>query len=100
MLNSSLCSCILNDTCVANTPCANNSTCVLGSSPDKYTCDCTGTNFMGANCLGKEMLMIKMTKFKQYLPQCIIIIIMQLGLSLYICSLLNVNFLHACFPYQ
>ena len=55
MLNSSLCSCVLTDTCVANTPCANNSTCVLGSSPDKYTCDCTGTGFMGANCSGDNI---------------------------------------------
>ena len=48
MLNSSQCSCILTDTCLANRPrpCANNGTCVLGSSPDKYTCDCTGTGFM------------------------------------------------------
>ena len=54
-LNSSLCSCILTDTCVANTPCANNGTCLLGSSPDKYTCDCTGTGFVGANCSGENI---------------------------------------------
>ena len=46
MLNSSLCSCILTDTYVANTPSANNGTCVLGSSPDNYTCDCTGINYI------------------------------------------------------
>ena len=55
MLNSSQCSCILTDTCVANTPCANNGTCVLGSSPDNYTCDCSGTNFMGVNCSGDNI---------------------------------------------
>ena len=60
MFNSSQCSCILTDTCLANKPCADNGTYVLGSSPDRYTCDCTGTNFTGVNCLGKETLMIKM----------------------------------------
>ena len=69
MLNFSQCLCILTDTCQANRPCANNGTCVLGSSPDNYTCDCTGTNFMGANCLGKEMLMIKNDQFKHYFSQ-------------------------------
>ena len=33
---------------------------MLGSSPDRYTCDCTGTNFIGVNCSGKEILMIRM----------------------------------------
>ena len=56
MLNSSQCSCILTDTCLANTQCANNGTCVLGSSPDNYTFDCTGTNFMGGNCLGENFV--------------------------------------------
>ena len=59
MFDSSKCLCILTGTCLANRPCANNGTCVLGSSPDRYTCDCTGTNFIRVNCLGK-MLRIKM----------------------------------------
>ena len=54
MFNSSQCSCILTDTCLANTPCANNGTCVLGSSSKRYTCNCTGTNFMGVNCSGEN----------------------------------------------
>ena len=42
--------CILNDTCTAGNPCQNGGTCTLLSSPDSYTCNCTGTGYTGVNC--------------------------------------------------
>ena len=51
--NSISCTCDLTDICQADNPCANHAICTLVSSPDQYTCDCTGTNFMGTNCLGE-----------------------------------------------
>ncbi len=51
-LNSAMCSCELTDICVADNPCTNNGVCELVSSPDNYTCNCTGTNYMGTNCTG------------------------------------------------
>ena len=90
MLNSSLCSCILTDTCQANTPCANNGTCVLGSSPDNYTCDYTGTNFMH----GSQLLMVRTSLFKtkerliqlliQYSPQFFLYITVHSVLNIYL----------------
>ena len=50
-LNSNLCSCVLTDICVADNPCTNG-VCELISSPHQYTCNCTGTNYMGTNCSG------------------------------------------------
>ena len=44
--------CLLLDICIADNPCANG-VCMLGSSPDQYTCNCTGTNYSGTNCSGK-----------------------------------------------
>ena len=52
-LNSTLCSCTLTDICVADNPCTNG-VCELVSSPDQYTCNCTGTNYMGTNCSGTQ----------------------------------------------
>ncbi len=53
-LNSTLCSCKLSNICVADNPCTNNGACELVSSPDQYTCDCTGTNYMGTLCSGNQ----------------------------------------------
>ena len=44
--------CVLYDICIADNPCQNNAACVLQTSPDKYTCDCSGTNYIGNNCTG------------------------------------------------
>ncbi len=49
--NSTACNCDLTDICLADNPCVNG-VCNLGSSPDQYTCNCTGTNYMGTNCSG------------------------------------------------
>ena len=45
--------CILNDSCVAFTPCDNGGICMLGSSPDKFDCDCTNNYDPASNCSGK-----------------------------------------------
>ena len=55
-LNPTVCSCVLTDICVADNPCTNG-VCELVSSPDQYTCDCTGTNYMGTNCSGIEIIL-------------------------------------------
>ena len=49
--NSTFCNCDLTDICQADNPCANE-VCMLVSSPDQYTCNCTGTDYMGTNCSG------------------------------------------------
>ena len=59
-LNSTLCSCVLTDICVADNPCTNGA-CELISSPDRYTCNCTGTNYMGTNCSGEECVSVYYT---------------------------------------
>ena len=51
-LNITLCSCVLTDVCLAYKPYCNSGECMLGSSPDQYTCNCAGTNYMGTNCSG------------------------------------------------
>ena len=50
VFNSTLCSCVLVNICQADNPCTNG-VCEL-ISPDQYTCDCTGTNYIGTNCSG------------------------------------------------
>ena len=38
----------------------------MGSSPDQYTCDCTGTGYQGANCTeGKCYLELTVFHFLQ-----------------------------------
>ena len=57
VFNSTLCSCVLTDICrVADNPCTNG-VCELVNSPDNYTCNCTGTNYMGTNCSGIEIIL-------------------------------------------
>ena len=31
-------------------PCQNGGSCILLSAPDNYTCDCSGTGYIGTNC--------------------------------------------------
>ena len=50
--------CNLNDICLAIMPCDNGGICILNSPPDNYTCNCTGTGFMGTNCSGKYMCVL------------------------------------------
>ncbi len=52
-LNFTMCSCVLTDICVADNPCTNG-VCELVSSPDQYTCNCTGTNYMGTLCSSNQ----------------------------------------------
>ena len=42
--------CDISDICVADNPCLNNGMCTLNTPPSNYSCDCTGTNYGGANC--------------------------------------------------
>ena len=49
--NSTFCICDLTDICLADNPCVNG-VCMLVSPPNQYTCDCTGTDYMGTNCSG------------------------------------------------
>ena len=51
------CMCNLTDICLAIMPC-DNGNCILNSPPDNYTCNCTGTGFMGTNCSGKYMCVL------------------------------------------
>ena len=51
-LDATLCNCLLTDICLADNPC-DNGECMLGSFPNQYTCNCTGTNYTGINCSGK-----------------------------------------------
>ena len=44
------CECNVSDICVADNPCLNNGVCTLTTPPSDYSCDCTGTNYGGANC--------------------------------------------------
>ena len=37
-------------TCLQDQPCQNGGVCIIGSSPDQYTCNCTGTGYQGVNC--------------------------------------------------
>ena len=57
LFNSTGCICLLTDICLADNPCANG-VCMLGSSPDQYTCDCTGTNYTGPNCSGGNTIIL------------------------------------------
>ena len=49
-VNSTCSGCILIDICSRNTPCKNGGNCTLGSVPDEYICDCSGTGYTGKNC--------------------------------------------------
>ena len=62
-VNSTVCSCVLTDICVADNPCING-VCELVSSPDQYTCNCTGTNYMGTNCSGNNIT-LNCTSFRE-----------------------------------
>ena len=53
--NKDCSSCVVSDICVADNPCING-VCELISSPDQYTCNCTGTNYMGTNCSGEDYI--------------------------------------------
>ena len=44
--------CSLSNICLADNPCQNSAICVLQAPPDNYTCDCSGTNYIGDNCTG------------------------------------------------
>ena len=37
-------------TCLQDQPCQNGGVCIIGSCPDQYTCNCTGTGYGGVNC--------------------------------------------------
>ena len=51
--------CVLNDICVADDSlCQNGGTCTLLSSPGNYTCNCTGTGYIGVNCTGMLVIII------------------------------------------
>ena len=49
--SSDCAACQVDNICLADNPC-DNGECMLGSSPNEYTCNCTGTNYMGTNCSG------------------------------------------------
>ena len=49
-VNSTCTGCVLIDICLRNAPCKNGGNCILGSVPDNYTCDCSGTGYTGKNC--------------------------------------------------
>ena len=42
--------CDLVDICQRDLPCQNGGSCILLSAPDNYTCDCSGTGYIGTNC--------------------------------------------------
>ena len=42
--------CDLTDICLQDIPCQNGGSCILLSAPDNYTCDCSGTGYIGTNC--------------------------------------------------
>ena len=42
--------CDLTDICLRDMPCQNGGSCILLSAPDNYTCDCSGTGYIGTNC--------------------------------------------------
>ena len=63
------CMCNLTDSCLAFTPCENGN-CIL-NSPDNYTCNCTGTGFMGTNCSGKYMCVLYISTVL-YMYMCVL----------------------------
>ena len=54
--NSTCDGCDLIDICKQDKPCKNGGSCILLSAPDNYTCDCSGTGYMGTNCTGELLL--------------------------------------------
>ena len=45
--------CNLTDICLRDMPCQNGGSCILLSPPGNYTCDCSGTGYVGTNCTSK-----------------------------------------------
>ena len=50
--NSNCSQCVFSDICERDMPCQNGGICMLVSAPDNYTCNCTGTRYVGVNCTG------------------------------------------------
>ena len=50
--------CDLIDICLRDMPCQNGGSCILLSPPDNYTCDCSGTGYIGTNCTGKLSVLL------------------------------------------
>ena len=50
--------CSLIDICLRDKPCQNGGSCILLSPPDNYTCNCSGTGYMGTNCTGKLSILL------------------------------------------
>ena len=50
--------CDLTDICQRDIPCQNGGSCILLSPPKNYTCNCSGTGYMGANCTGKLSILV------------------------------------------
>ena len=51
--------CNLIDICLRDKPCQNGGSCILLSPPDNYSCDCSGTGYMGTNCTGKLSILLR-----------------------------------------
>ena len=49
-LNSDCNGCILTNICLRDHPCRNGGRCIIGSVPNKYTCDCSNTGYTGKIC--------------------------------------------------
>ena len=50
--------CNLIDICLRDKPCQNGELCILLSYPDNYSCNCSGTGYMGTNCTGKSSILL------------------------------------------
>ena len=53
VVNATCNGCNLTDICLRDMPCQNGGSCILLSVPDNYTCNCSGTGYMGTYCNGK-----------------------------------------------
>ena len=51
VVNTTCNGCDLTDICLRDIPCQNGGSCILLSPPNDYTCNSSGTGYIGTNCL-------------------------------------------------